>query len=351
MNASGRFQRLLRGALLAGTLVGAVEHSSADVRNDPLFARLGVHIQSAEMPDAKARQIIAEALGGRDPDSDDESLLIEALALMSPPFRTGLDAYDAEAYADCVAKMDDLRDAEDLFIRYNSRALAAKALVHLDRLVEAQERIETLLADARVLAMYSLDEPELVYMLGYCQVQNLEHAEAEATLRGFLEDFPDASPRLVVTARQMLAELARRIPESMGEIADLMGFSEQRLAAADPGERTRSAQGRVIELLDKLIEEIENQENQSSSSSQSQRNSQRSPSQPQPQNPMDESQLTPGAPQDGPKRPGRVVNPGDAWGAMPAAEREKILQVLRDRFPGRYRALVEQYYETLAEQP
>ena len=72
----------------------------------------------------------------------------------------------------------------------------------------------------------ALDEPELVYMLGYCQVQNLEHAEAEATLRDFLEDFPDASPRLVVTARQMLAELARRIPERMGEIADLMGWTE-----------------------------------------------------------------------------------------------------------------------------
>jgi hypothetical protein len=50
-------------------------------------------------------------------------------------------------------------------------------------------------------------------------------------------------------------------------------------------------------------------------------------------------------------RPGRVVTPGEAWGSMPDAEREKILQVLRDSFPGRYRALVEQYYKTLAEQP
>ena len=45
------------------------------------------------------------------------------------------------------------------------------------------------------------------------------------------------------------------------------------------------------------------------------------------------------------------ANPGDAWGAMPPAEREQILQALRDNFPRRYRKLVEQYYEELAKKP
>jgi hypothetical protein len=339
-------------AVAALLLLIAALRAHGSVQNDPLFARLGVHARSAEMPDEQARKIIGTALAERDADTDDEALLIEVLVLMSPEFRSALDAYDEEDYAACVAALKPLHDAKDPFVRYNARSYAAKALVHMDRLVEAQERIEALLDVARGLAMHSLDEPELVYMLGYCQVQNLEHAAAQATLEGFLRDFPDASPRFVVTAKQMLAELARRIPESMGEVADLMGFSEKRLAASDPSERTQTVQDRVVELLDKLIEEVENQEQQASSSSnQSQRSRQRSQQQPQPQSPMDKSQLPPGSPQDGTKRPGRVVDPGDAWGAMPAAEREKVLQVLRDRFPGRYRALVEQYYESLAEQP
>ena len=33
------------------------------------------------------------------------------------------------------------------------------------------------------------------------------------------------------------------------------------------------------------------------------------------------------------------------------AERERILQALRERFPARYRQLVEQYYEQLAKKP
>ncbi len=36
---------------------------------------------------------------------------------------------------------------------------------------------------------------------------------------------------------------------------------------------------------------------------------------------------------------------------MPPAERERILQALRDNFPSRYRQLVEQYYEQLAKRP
>jgi hypothetical protein len=334
--------------------VGAlVARSQAAVRNDPLFARLGVHVGAAEVPDEAARRVLRDALAERDASSDDEALLIEVLALMSPPFHAALDAFESEDYAAGVTAFDALSEDSDPFVRQNARAYAAKARVHLHRLIEAQERIEALLADVQTLAMYSLDEAELVYMLGYCQVQNLDHAAAQATLENFLRDYPDAAPRFVITARQMLAELARRIPESIGEVADLMSFSELRLAARDPGERTRAAQERAIELLEGLIEEVENQEQQaqSSNSQQSQRNRQQSQPQPQPQDPADQSQLSRGEPQDGAKQAGRVINPGDAWGAMPAAEREKILQVLRDRFPGRYRALVEQYYESLAEQP
>jgi hypothetical protein len=342
------FRSILAAACLLGHS-GSLVRGDAD--NDALFNRLRRHVEPMETLDAKARAIILEALGERDVDSDDESLLLEVLALLSPEFRAGLDAYDDEDYPACIAAMDGLADTDDPFVRYNARCYAAKARVHGDQLLEAQEKIEALLDDHDNLATYTVDEPELVYMLGYCQVQNLEHVAAQATLQEFIEDFPDASPRLVVTARQMLAELARRIPESIGEVADLMGFSKKRLSAGDPGERTRGAQDRVIELLDKLIDEVEKQEQnaQSGGSNSSRRN--RRQRAPQPNAPMPESRTQPGGSPSGVKKPGRQVTPGDAWGAMPAAERERILQVLRDRFPGRYRALVEQYYQSLAEQP
>ena len=66
---------------------------------------------------------------------------------------------------------------------------------------------------------------------------------------------------------------------------------------------------------------------------------------------MQESILPQGNAQQGPMQQPRQANPGDAWGAMPPAQREKILQALRDSFPRRYRQLVEQYYEQLGKKP
>jgi hypothetical protein len=342
------FRSILAAACLLGHS-GSLVRGDAD--NDALFNRLRRHVEPMETLDAKARAIILEALGERDVDSDDESLLLEVLALLSPEFRAGLDAYDDEDYPACIAAMDGLADTDDPFVRYNARCYAAKARVHGDQLLEAQEKIEALLDDHDNLATYTVDEPELIYMLGYCQVQNLEHVAAQATLQEFIEDFPDASPRLVVTARQMLAELARRIPESIGEVADLMGFSKKRLSAGDPGERTRGAQDRVIELLDKLIDEVENRNKTPKAGAATRRGATGDNALRNRTHRCPSREPSRGGSPSGVKKPGRQVTPGDAWGAMPAAERERILQVLRDRFPGRYRALVEQYYQSLAEQP
>ena len=38
------------------------------------------------------------------------------------------------------------------------------------------------------------------------------------------------------------------------------------------------------------------------------------------------------------------------WGELPAREREEAMQFLRERFPSRYKELIEKYYKALAEQ-
>ena len=37
------------------------------------------------------------------------------------------------------------------------------------------------------------------------------------------------------------------------------------------------------------------------------------------------------------------------WGDMKESERQAALQLLKEKFPERYKELVEQYYKTLAE--
>ena len=147
----------------------------------------------------------------------------------------------------------------------------------------------------------------------------------------------------------MIAELQNRLPEQIGEVCDLMNYSARRLGHEDLGEPVQTRQQRIIELLDKLIEEAESQESSSSSSSGgSSGGGQGSQS---PSNPMQQSQLPGGAAKEGALRARRRANPAEVWGTMPPAERQRILQALRDNFPSRYRQLVEQYYEELAKKP
>jgi acyl-CoA reductase-like NAD-dependent aldehyde dehydrogenase len=66
---------------------------------------------------------------------------------------------------------------------------------------------------------------------------------------------------------------------------------------------------------------------------------------------MKDSSLPGGEAGEDSLRASQRVKPGESWGAMAPAERERILQALRDNFPARYRQLVEQYYEQLAKKP
>lgn len=47
---------------------------------------------------------------------------------------------------------------------------------------------------------------------------------------------------------------------------------------------------------------------------------------------------------------GRRRSTGERWGEMTDREREETLQFLRERFPVRYRELIERYQRALAKE-
>lgn len=291
-------------------------------------------------------------------DCDGNEFLTQGLALLSSKFRRALEAYDADRYERCAAICGELRLDSNPFVATHAAAYEIKSLVAADRLLEAGERIEQLLgagdsATARAggthrLTAYSYFAPEVTFLRGFCLLADLQYAAAEEALTRFLEDYPGASQRLVVAAEQMRAELLNRQPGQIGEVVDLMHYSGRRLTQTDTGETVRQRQSRIIEILDSMIDEAEEQESSSSSSSSgsSGGSGKQSPSQPMP-----DSFLPGGSAGEGSLQARRRANPAEAWGAMPPAERERILQALRDNFPSRYRQLVEQYYEQLAKKP
>lgn len=281
-------------------------------------------------------------------DCDAEEFLTQALATISVEFQGGLDAYDREDYVRCAGIMRGLSANPNPFLAMHAAAYEVKALVAAEQPIEALARIRELLADGGLsLAAHSYFAPEMSFLHGYCLLADLQYDEARTTLEAFLQTYPDASQRLTVAARQMLAELNNLQPGHIAEVADLMVYSARRLASGDSGDQVQTRQQKIIDILDKLIEEAEQQEQNSQNSGNS--GSQGSQGQNNPSQPMQRSTLPQGEGQMGQLRPGRVANPAEVWGNMPPAERERILQALRESFPQRYRALVEQYYEELGK--
>ena len=303
--------------------------------------------QNATLP-ADARELIKRQWADCD-DCDAEEFLTQALAVISPKFRDGLDAYDADQYTQSAAIMHELIADADPFVAVHAAVYEIKALVALERMLEAGARLADLSASPHKVDTYSYFQPEVDFLRAYSMLADLRYEEAESALKRFLLDHADASARLTIAARQMLMELANREPEKLGDVVDLMDFSGKRLKSEDAGEPVRTRQQRILELLDKLIKDEEEKEKQSSSSSSGGSGS-GTPNN-SPSNPMQQSQLPGGAPEAGQLRAARRASPGEAWGAMPPAERERVLQALRGTFPTRYRQLVEQYYEELSKKP
>jgi len=282
---------------------------------------------------------------------DPAEFLTQALAVMSPKFREGLDAYDADEYERCAKLMGELSSDADPFVATHGAVYEIESLVALEQLVEAGQRIGQLAegGGTRVTA-YSYFAAELEFLNGFCLLADLQYDAAASALTRFVAGYADAPPRLLIAAKQMLLELDNREPGRMSEVADLMDYSGRRLKTADGGEIVQTRQQRILELLDQLIKEEEEKEKNSCNNPSSGKGGKASSSR-SPAKPMQQSQLPGGNPQDESLRASRRANPGEMWGAMPPGERERILQALRESFPSRYRQLVEQYYEELAKKP
>jgi hypothetical protein len=318
----------------------------ADAPVERFLAQLG----ASKAENAQAAAMIREQWSACT-DCDPNEFLTQSLAVVAPTFRDGLDAYDADEYERCAERMAKLVDHADPFVAVHAAVYEIKALVQLERLVEAYDRINRLVADGGTrLAQHSYFLSEIEFTKGFCLLADLQYEEADEALSRFLVEHPEAPQRLTLAARQILTELDNREPGRIGEVADLMDYSGRRLRTADGGETVQSRQKRIVDLLDTLIKEAEEQEkNNCKSGSPSGQSGGKSGQ--MPSSPMQESRLPGGNPNEGELRAARRANPGDTWGSMPPAERERILQALRESFPPRYRQLVEQYYEQLAKQP
>ncbi|HUU82484.1 MAG TPA: hypothetical protein VM243_03165 [Phycisphaerae bacterium] len=315
---------------------------------DELTDRFVRNVADSDLYDEAVKTFITQRWAERKETEDAAGFLLEALALLSQEFRSGLAAFDEDRFADATGAMKPLTQSLDPYLAANAAVYEIKALVAADDLEQAERKIAALLALPLRVEQYTHASAEVHYLKGYCELGNLKYVEATRSLLDMLERFQDAPQRLQVTARQMLAEVRTRIPDGLGDVTDLMTYATRRMANDDTGQRVQERQGMAVEILDRLIEEAQQQEQSGAGGGGQSRPGSGSD---RTQQPMRDSHLPQGPGSQQQRIDQRVANPGEAWGAMQPAERERIVQVLKENFPDRYRRLVEQYYEQLSQEP
>jgi hypothetical protein len=327
-------------------------------RIERLNQRFLEHLESLAPRHALAVETIRRGYGDLYRGSASAGFVPDALAVLYPQYREALEAFDGDRLAEARRLLEPLRTSEDPFLAANATYFSMRSLAGQGLMEEVEQQLAPLLeADAPAsdasLEAFTPYAPHLWFILASAQAGNLRYPAAEETVRRLVERFPDVPEAVQVGAGQLRIELERREQGTLGEVATIMGYSADRLRVADAGPRVREQQGEVLRLLDELIEEAQSREQQGQGGGGSRRGGGGPRGQvprTTPGSPAERSEVAPGEGRIGELHGAPRASPGEMWGRMPPSERERILQSLRDRFPSRYRQLVEQYYRSLSEQ-
>ncbi|MFQ5807227.1 MAG: hypothetical protein ACE5I3_12330 [Phycisphaerae bacterium] len=278
-----------------------------------------------------------------------ESFVPDALAVLYPTYREALQAFDEEKTRDVLRLLEPLRDHDDRFLAANAGYFYVRALVALGRYEETEAALASIEARRELYVAHTPYAPHLWLIKGFCEARNLRFEQATRSLQALRAQFSDAPEAVRVGAAQLLLEIERREHGTLGEVATVMDYVADRLGVTDRTQRVRKRQRQIIALLDKLIDQQEQQEQQHRGGSRQRGKGQPSPPR-DPQGARNESEAPGGAGRVGDLHAAPQAEPGEVWGKLPPAERERILQSIGAKFPSRYRQLVEQYYRALAEE-
>jgi hypothetical protein len=338
-------------ALVAVALAGPARAQPAEVkleRVDRLNQAFLQHIRALGGEHAIAVSTIVDGWEHNYRGQLAESFVPDALAVLYPVYREALQAFDEQRPADVARLLEPLRSHDDPFLAANADYFTIRALVTLGRYEHVEAALASLDTRTDHYAAHTPYAPHLWFIKAFCEARNLRFEQAARSLEALNAQFGDMPEPVRVGAAQLLLEIQRREQGTLGEVATIMDYVADRLQVADNADDVRRRQQQVIALLDRLIEQQQQQEQQCGGGAQRPGQSQKPPQRAQ-QDPKQESDAPGGAAQVGDLHAAPRADPGEAWGKLPPAEREKILQSIRERFPSRYRELVEQYYRALAE--
>lgn len=308
------------------------------------------YIESADAYDAKSREFVAAQRAETDAERLPE-FLTSAYSVLSKDFTKALDLIDGDRVGDAATAFETLSSSDDPYLSVTAANLGATAMIELDQVDRCLEMLDRVRRAHDPIESYTTASDHFRFILGYCQVHNLQYRDAYATFEDFLKNHPNAPERLVVGARQILTELDRRAPGRIGDVRDIMHYARRKISNGRLDEDLIVKQHEAVALLNSLIKEAEDQENQGQGDGEGGgggKGGGDSGGKKDPGGGAQRSTKPQGHGDVGELRRQRA-RPGEMWGKMPPRDREELLQTLQKQFPSQYRELLEQYYKQLAK--
>ena len=100
-----------------------------------------------------------------------------------------MQALDKQDYVKVEAALRPATKDKDPYTSLHATILLARALVDQEKLEEAEALLTPLAARKKDLMEKTLQEADVDFLLGYCQLSNLHYDEARATLEDFEAKF------------------------------------------------------------------------------------------------------------------------------------------------------------------
>ena len=205
---------------------------------------------------------------------------------------------------------------------------------------------EAIIAFASVNPAETLDPASAFFYRGACHHALLNKDDAIADLERLLENEQDCPTRYTRTAKMMLADLKPLKEDSLDEISRIMGDVTRRLDLGRAGKQVKNQEQKIIDKLDKLIEELEEQQQQQQQQQQQASSGQGGSNQGGQSSPMEESQIAGGGGNGDVDL--KKIQEKDGWGNLPPAERQEAIQQISRDLPTHYREAIEAYFRKLA---
>lgn len=348
-----RFWGWVAAALLtAGPSLAAVR--TVEQENQIVDGFIAAVKENKELPADQAQRAVDAAAALKTEDDGRPIAITEGLREIYPAFAEALKAVSEENLIAANTALADLIKSPDPYLAADASYYSARVMLLQERYEDALPLLDSIEAK---FADKSTRSGEALFLKGVAQAQMLKRKDAIVTLERYIEENPNAPERMKIGAWRQLEQLKLIEDGTLSDVFAKMEFSRRRLALEDSGKPTQEEQKKIVSILDQLIKEAEESECNCKGGGKGK---------PKPGNGSKpgegEGEGKPGEGKQGGQQGGgskgidgseveRLTRkgPSSQWSNLRDKDREAVFNALKQKFPGRYKELIEQYYKSFEE--